>query len=118
MNLLNLNWESLDIQTTEDERCGIVLSSGEIIELQNSSTYPYNSFVISEIDVAPHKDNVIATWHTHPRGPHNLSIDDYNTFMDLSDINHLIITHKSVSQYKSDGEYVMNIGRRLLNGHG
>lgn len=118
MELLTLNWEGLDILRTEDERCGVVLLSGEIIELPNSSSYPNNSFVISEADVEPYKATMAATWHTHPRGPHNLSIDDYNTFLELPNFSHLIITHRSVSQYQAQGDYVMNIGRRLLDGNG
>lgn len=115
MDFLSLNWESLDIQPNEDERCGVVLSDGQIIEVPNSSTYPVNSFVISERDIAEYLDRLIATWHTHPRGPNNLSIDDYNTFMDLSQLHHIIVSHKSISVYKSDGQYVMNICRRHLN---
>jgi proteasome lid subunit RPN8/RPN11 len=118
MELLELHWETLEVETAQDERCGIVLRSGEILELQNSSTYPYNSFVISNVEIEPYKAEIAASWHTHPRGPHNLSIDDYNTFMDMPEIPHLIITHKSVSMYQSDGQYVMNLGRRHLHGNG
>lgn len=118
MELLNLNWEIVDVDFIENERCGLVLTSGEIIELPNSSTYPYNSFVLSAADVAPYKEQLAATWHSHPRGPNNLSIDDYNTFLDIPTPPHFIITTRSVSMYQAQGDYVMNIGRRLLNGHG
>lgn len=118
MNLLDLDWGSLNVQPDEDERCGIVLQSGEIIELPNQSSYPYNSFVISNNDLEPYRAEMLATWHTHPRGPNNLSIDDYNAFMDCPEFPHLILTHRSISQYQSDGNYVINLGRRFLNGHG
>lgn len=118
MELLNLNWEIVDVDFIENERCGLVLTSGEIIELPNSSTYPYNSFVLCQSDTEPHKDQILATWHTHPRGPNNLSIDDYNMFLDLPNIPHFILTGRSVTMYQAKGDYVMNIGRRLLNGNG
>lgn len=118
MNYLDLDWSFIALELTDNERCGIVLNSGEIVELTNSSSYPYNSFTISAQDVQPYQEQISATWHTHPRGPNNLSIDDYNTFMDLKDLHHLIITHRSISIYKSDGEYVMNIDRRLHHGQG
>lgn len=117
MDLLNLNWETLCVDFLEDERCGLVLTSGEIIELPNMSSYPSNSFVLSVRDVEPYKSMMVATWHTHPKGPNNLSIDDYNTFLDMPEIPHFIVTTRSVTMFQAEDDYVMNRGRRLLNGH-
>lgn len=114
MELIDLEWLPFKPEPEEDETCGVVLKDLTIIELPNRSSYPHDAFVITEEDMAPYLGDVLATWHTHPRGPGNLSIDDYNTFMDLSEIHHLIITPKSVSCYKTEDSWVLNIGRRLF----
>lgn len=109
MDLLNLDWQSLDIHIDQDERCGIVTREGKIVELPNCSSFPQNSYLIYEKDVQ--NLDIIATWHTHPRGPLNLSIDDYNNFAELSDIKHLILTPRWIALYGMDDGFVMNIGR-------
>lgn len=110
MDLLTLDWQSLDIHIEQDERCGIVTKLGEIIELPNSSTFPQNTYLIYEKDIQGY--DILATWHTHPRGPLNLSIEDYNNFAELSQFQHLILTPRFVALYGMDEGFVMNIGRR------
>ncbi len=109
MDLLNLDWQKLDIQMDQDERCGVITKLGEIIELPNSSTFPNNSYLIYEKDIQGLE--IIATWHSHPRGPLNLSIDDYNNFAELSELKHLVLTPRFVALYGMDDGFVMNIGR-------
>lgn len=112
MELVDLPWQNYRGELSDDERCGIVLVGGEIVEIPNNSSYPRDSFVMSESDLEPFRPNMIATWHTHPRGPCNLSLEDYNTFMELPELQHLIITHKSVTAYGVEDDYVMNLARR------
>lgn len=117
-SILDLNWESLRSSLDGDERCGLVLNNLTIIELVNESTDPHNSFVISETQVLPFKTQLLGIWHTHPRGPANLSIDDYNAVLDLPRLHHLIISPKHVSMYSVIDGLVMNIARRPLHEHG
>lgn len=114
--LLAKNWLPYLSESDGDERCGIVLQNGEIKELENRSSYPRNSFVILESDMQEYIGQIAATWHTHPRGPNNLSIDDYNMFSEYPDWHHFILTSKSISAYKYVDGYVMNLKREPIHG--
>lgn len=115
LDLLSKDWTMYQSSITADERCGVVLTNGDIIELPNRSSHPNNSFMMQESDTSPYQEQIFATWHTHPRGPNNLSIEDYNTFAELEDIYHLILTPETISLYKMIDGYVMNISRRSFN---
>lgn len=111
MNLLDLPWHELDISMDELERCGIIRASGEIIECPNASSSPQNSYFIMQKDLEGITD-IIGTWHSHPRGPLNLSIDDYNNFAELHEYQHIIVTPRFVALYAMQEDFVTNIGRR------
>lgn len=113
--LIDKDWQLYQSELNGDERCGVVLNDGTIVELPNRSSSPSNSFSMLESDFEPYREQAIATWHTHPRGPNNLSIDDYNTFVELEDYYHLILTHQSISLYKTIDGHVMNIARRKFD---
>lgn len=113
--VLSLLWEKLAVNFEGDERCGVVLRDSNIIELVNESTDPYSSFVISEAQILPHKTQLAGIWHTHPRGPANLSIDDYNMALDLPELLHIILTPRHVSIYGVVDGQVMNLQRRRLD---
>lgn len=113
--IIALLWERLGVDYEGDERCGVVLQDFQIIELVNESSDPYSSFVISEAQISPYKDKLAGIWHTHPRGPANLSIDDYNAVSDLPHLIHAIITPGQVGLYGVVDGQVMNLIRRRLD---
>lgn len=81
------------------ERCGVVLASGEIVELTNQSDQPSLSFSVSDAELEPYLDQVVASWHTHPQTSGNLSVSDYRTFQNYPQWHHYIIDRTSVWAY-------------------
>lgn len=113
--ILALPWEYLGVSFEGDERCGVILNDLKWVELVNESSAPYSSFVMSEAQVSPYKASLAGIWHTHPRGPANLSIDDYNAVLDLPELIHAIITPRHVCLYGVIDGQVMNLIRRRLD---
>lgn len=73
------------------ERCGIVLSDGEVIEFENRHAEPEKGYCISAADHGQYEDVLVATWHTHPAQTANLSQEDYNGFLQWPHLRHYII---------------------------
>ncbi len=113
--ILGLPWELLGVSFEGDERCGLILKELKWVELVNESSAPYSSFAISEAQVSPYKAALAGIWHTHPRGPANLSIEDYNAVLDLPELIHAIITPRHVCLYGVIDGQVMNLSRRSLD---
>ncbi len=72
------------------ERCGLILKDGSIVELVNTHINPEGNFSFSkeEFDRYP---TCIATWHTHPRGNSNLTVEDYEAFLKYPNYFHYIV---------------------------
>lgn len=105
--MLDYNWLNL-IDSWEQERCGVILNSGEVIELPNSHPSPLFHFRILSEDISPYKENVVGVWHTHLNGDFNLSMDDYECFKSLPDYSHYIISDVGVAKYVVESDMVMN----------
>lgn len=76
------------------ERCGIVLDSGEVIELHNAHPDPENFFMILEENLV--SDSVVGTFHTHPKTGPNLSIEDYFAFKAFPKLLHYIVAKDEI----------------------
>ena len=88
------------------ERCGLVLESGEIIELANTSESNEEfSFDHKHLKT----EGAWATWHTHPKGLHNLSGADYNSFLTVPDLRHFVVTDISVMCFKTEFKLLLVI---------
>lgn len=76
-----------------NERCGLVLKDGTVVELENVADDPVNSYEMAGESVLPfmEKDLVVSTWHTHPKADPNLSGEDYAGFLGWPDLSHIII---------------------------
>lgn len=85
------------------ERCGFILKSGEIVEVENISEAPEMEFEVSEEDLEKYYSEISATWHSHINSFSNLSLSDYHTFLGFPEFDHWI-----VSQYKTVRFYVEN----------
>ncbi len=85
-----------DLWNDTAERCGFILKSGEIVEVDNIAEDPKNEFEVSEADFEKYYANAVASWHSHTDDFSNLSLSDYYTFLSLPEWDHWI-----VSKYKS-----------------
>src|SRR3546814_13066179 len=81
------------------EHCGLILTTGEIIELVNVAEDPFESFEISDDDLIKYEDQAIASWHTHPGQSSQLSLSDYEGFLSYPDLQHHIIGNDGVTSY-------------------
>lgn len=90
---------------TSDEKVGILLRSGETVELLNISSEPQDSFLIEFDELLPHLSETVSTWHTHPRGTAMASFEDLNFFRRWPDLTHFIVSPQGVNEYEvEDGE--------------
>lgn len=76
------------------ERCGLVLSNMEIVELPNLHLDPMDGFAIE--DELIHQPGVVGTWHTHPRTGPNLSVADYRAFLAYPKHCHYVVAATDV----------------------
>jgi proteasome lid subunit RPN8/RPN11 len=79
------------------ERCGVINTHHEILEVPNRSKNPEFTFAFDEEVL---EDRPIATWHTHPETPANLSIEDYRFFQCWPEMLHFIIGGDEVRCYQ------------------
>lgn len=85
--------------TAVNERCGFVLSDSTLLEVENTHPTPQTHF---KIDV-PVPEDAVATWHTHPEGTSNLSVEDYRCFLRYDSLNHYILGRNgAISRYYVD----------------
>ncbi len=89
------------------ERFGLVLRSGEVVELRNSSPRPDLTALIAQEDIDAYGDEVVATWHTHPKGNVNLSGTDYRMFLGMPHCMHYIVAGTRVRSFVVRNNKVM-----------
>lgn len=86
------------------ERCGFILKDGTIVEIKNVAPQPNEGYEMDPVEMLPHLDDAVATWHTHPDTDPNLSGDDYSGFLSWPDMEHVIIGQRNgqnvVTRYK------------------
>lgn len=78
------------------ERCGFILTDGEIVECENVDPNPEIFFEIGTDSIGQYRDRVSATWHTHTNTGPNLSAEDYQAFLSYPDWFHYIISDQEV----------------------
>lgn len=87
---------------------GFVLNDGTVIECENISSTPEESFQVAAEEIIKYCDDATATWHTHPNSDNNLSAGDYETFMSWPNLAHYIIGTNGVREYYvKDGELLI-----------
>lgn len=85
--------------TPGPERVGLILRNGEIVELNNISGAPDNSFGVAPEEMIRYEGEAVATWHTHPSGTAAISTEDYLGFRMWPDLLHLIVGTDGVRGY-------------------
>jgi proteasome lid subunit RPN8/RPN11 len=78
-----------------EERCGLILKDGTIVEIDNVAEDRTNSYRMKAEDVVFFLPNTVATWHTHPDTDPNLSGEDYAGFLAWPDLRHHIIGRRN-----------------------
>jgi proteasome lid subunit RPN8/RPN11 len=75
------------------ERCGLEMSDGTLVEIQNIADDPIGTFEMDPQAVLPliQSGQVVATWHTHPQQDPSLSGEDYSFFLSWPDLKHKIV---------------------------
>lgn len=91
----------------EKEKVGFVLKNGDIVELANICDNPVEGFVIKADDMLKYEDQVVATWHTHPKASANLSVGDYLSFRNYPKLRHYIVGTDGVFEYAVRGKAVV-----------
>ena len=93
-----------------DERCGLILKDGSIVEIENVADDKTDSYRMNPSAVLPfvQNDMVAGTWHTHPGGTPNLSGADQDGFLSWPDLEHSIVGLR-------DGQVVVK-RYRIVNG--
>ena len=96
--------------TPEQERCGLILKDGTILELENLHPDPVHFY---EMNPEKYLDEAWAIWHCHPQTTGNLSVDDYLNFSTppMNTFVHFIVDEKLVWRYVWEG------GRLLVDDH-
>lgn len=78
-----------------EERCGVVLKDGSVVEVKNIAEDPTNSYRMDTAEVLPLLEDVVGTWHTHPDSDPNLSGEDYMGFLSWPNLEHSIIGRRN-----------------------
>jgi len=90
-----------------NERVGLVLKDGKIIELPNQALNPSEGSKIDIMDLIQYEDLAMATFHTHPGGSSELSLDDHKAFSNWPEFKHYIIGKDGVTCYSVKGKSVI-----------
>jgi proteasome lid subunit RPN8/RPN11 len=109
---------SLFKETDEEERCGVVLKSGRVVELRNVAPDPKIGFRLDPAELlhwlTRKRSPAVATWHTHPGQTPNLSEEDYAGFLQWPDLKHYIVGVKAgrptVATYEVDNGIIVAVG--------
>lgn len=94
-----------------EERCGVVLKDGTIVEIENLAEDKTNSFRMNPSAVLALLDMIEATWHTHPHSDPTLSGDDHACFTAWPGLIHHVIGRRNnevkVLTYRVEGGLVV-----------
>lgn len=74
-----------------EERCGLVMADGSVIDVTNVSGTPELGFRMDAQELLDNVDRAISTWHTHPDTDPNLSEEDYAGFLQWPKLSHFIV---------------------------
>lgn len=88
------------VYSFDQENCGIILTSGEIVKLKNHHPEPMNNFSIADADISNYGlDNILAFWHSHLENDSNLSVADYKSFVNYPNHYHIIFCYTNFTIY-------------------
>lgn len=82
------------------EKCGLVLTDGRVIETPNNHPNPENGFMIPAKLMIKQGEKLAGTWHTHPGKTSHLSQEDYRGFNQWPHLIHYIVGTDGVRAYR------------------
>lgn len=87
------------------ERCGVILTDGSILELDNIHPDPNNGFAMDPtlLDTT----GVVASWHTHPTTGPNLSIADFKAFKSYPHLLHYVVAETEIWCFGISGDILL-----------
>ena len=97
----------VDLYREGEERIGVILFDGTIIECENISHDKAHSAALSAENLVMFETLAAATWHTHPEASCNLSLDDYDAFLLWPQWRHWIIGNDGAACYEAVDEEVI-----------
>lgn len=93
----------------EQEKCGIILLDGTLIDCENTHVSPTEGFRIPAKLLVQHEDDLYGTWHTHPKDSANLSQEDYRGFTQWPRLRHFIIGIDGVRCFTVDDDLIIEV---------
>lgn len=93
---------------TTNERCGVILDDGTIVECENIHLRPEQNFRIDPRRIVEFEDKLRATWHTH-LGAAYPSGDDYICYLNWPNLLHYIIGSDGVRCYHVEKNAVKEV---------
>lgn len=107
-NLNEIRPQLLELYEGDKERVGFILPDGTIVEFNNICPEPTEGFEVSGEDILSIVDVAVASWHTHPQTKSNLSVGDFQTFLNYPNMRHFIIGTDGISEfYVEDNEVLI-----------
>lgn len=98
------------VYSFDQENCGFILNTGEIVVLQNLHPDPVNNFAISDEDILNYGlENILAFWHSHLNNDTNLSTNDYKAFLNFPDHYHIIFCYTDFTVYTVRNNLVIRL---------
>jgi proteasome lid subunit RPN8/RPN11 len=91
------------------ERCGLVLADGSCLEKTNIHSDPERGFMLRSEDMLAHMEQLVGSWHTHPKQTAALSQQDYNGFSQWPQLTHYIIGTDGVRAYRMIDDVIQEV---------
>lgn len=88
------------------ELCGFILQDETVIVCENKHSDPTKGFEIAQEEIDKY-DNITCFWHSHPSDDINLSLADYQTFLNYPDQKHRIYGSTGYAEYYVRRGFVM-----------
>lgn len=97
-DLKQCNDALLQLLQGEMERGGLILTDGTVVEIDNLCQDPTEGYLPNTEQLVASIDDAAATWHTRPGATANLSVEDWETFVNWPDHLHAIVGTDRVSR--------------------
>lgn len=96
-------------KTDVREKCGLVLKDESVVAVVNTHPEPENGFRIEAREMLNYEDQLLGTWHTHPKTTSVLSQDDYAGFSQWPELIHFIVGTDGVRAYRFEDGFLMEV---------
>lgn len=116
MKLTSTAIKNLKLKLDDNERIGFITSKGntlKVVETLNISPEPNDNFIFDPQDLQTYvfsgEHKAVATWHTHPTGGANLSVNDYVGFLNYPQLKHIIVAQDEIRIYEVEDGAIFQV---------